>query len=533
MKVSDYMVEIIRNHGVTEMFGIPGVGCGHFMNSMLGTDIKSHLVYNEQGAAFAACGYAQASKKVGFAYTTAGPGGTNLLTGIANAYADSIPVIFMVGEKDLSSLRGERKVRQIASQEVDIVSVTESVTKWSYRVTDKSEIRYVLEKAFYVATSGRPGPVLLDIPSDIARDEVEPNELVGFEIPKAEYPCKEVKRVAELIRKANKPLFLVGNGAKQNGITQEIMEIAINSEIPVVSSLIAFDVYPNSRNYIGFIGLDGALAANKIIDECDLLVTFGSRLNFKQICNDRLKFAKNAQIIRIDCDAEELEYALRDEIRICADIVDFVPILAKELCEKKDSSWLRWCQELKAKSPKRHSLNEIGDKYMDLICKKMPENINITVDVGSHRRWFMTQVEFKEGQGAYQSSGLASMGYALPAAIGTYYANNKNTICIDGDGGIMMNLQELQVINREHLPITVIVFNNSCLGDIMEFQKKVFPGAYFMTTEDSGYLAANYEKIAEAFSMKYYRIDKLDQISEFEFDFSCPQFIEVVIPSNT
>ena len=534
MKVSDFVVSLLEKNGVLDIFGIPGVGCGHFMNSIRTSSITSHLVYNEQGAAFAACGYAQSSGKVGFAYSTAGPGGTNLITGIANAYADSIPTIFMVGEKDISELRGKLKVRQKASQEVDIVNVCKPITKWSIQIQRKEDIKYIFEKAFYLAKSGRPGPVLIDFPSDIARDEINPNLLKPFITPKKQSLKDEVEIIIKSLNAAKAPVLLSGNGVKQTRLTNFILKISSKISAPIVSTLVSTDSFAEVKNYIGFIGMDGDSAANKIVNESDLLITFGARLNFKQIGYKRDNFAQNAKIIRIDADKNELEYRLGTETKICCDLRDLLPLINERINELtvKCSKWLDYCLECKAASFKKPSLNLEGDKLMSLICSKLPCNSDIVVDVGSHRRWFMSQNIFKKGQCFYQSAGLASMGYALPSSIGVYYGSKKKVICIDGDGGIMMNLQELQLIKRECLPIIIIVFNNHALGDIMEFQKKVFDKNYFTTTEDSGYLAADFKRLSDAFGLKYELIKSTEDISKINFESTYSQLIEVIVQSN-
>lgn len=535
MKVSDYMVQFLEQKGIEDIFGIPGVGCGHFMNSMIGSSIKSHLVYHEQAAAFAAGAYAQATRKAGFAYTTAGPGGTNLITGIANAYCDSIPVVFMVGEKDLKSLRGNYHMRQKASQEVDIVAVAAPITKWSYQVGTAEEIRYVLEKAFYLAENGRPGPVLLDIPSDIARAEVDIETLPCFEAPEQADIQDALARTIEELQKAKKPLFLVGNGIKQAGLEAEILEIAKTLNIPIVTTLLCMDLYCGDPQCLGFIGMDGAPAANRAVKECDLLITLGARLNFKQVTENRRNFAADATIIRVDCDPGELEYKIRDEIGICVDLKNYIPELRQIVRELPpyEQLWLEKCEARLKDNLRKGSLNPIGDDFMRVIAKLVPENTEITVDTGSHRRWLMSQFVFKSGQRLYQSAGLASMGYALPAAVGVYYATKKPIVCIDGDGGIMMNLQELQFICREQLPITVIVFNNHCLGDIMEFQKRIFDKRYFTTTEESGYQAADFKRIADAFFMEYCLVQSVDEAEALKLVTGRPQMIEVVVPSNS
>lgn len=533
MKVSDYMASFVEAQGITDVFGVPGVGCGHFMNSLYNTSVKNHLVYNEQGAAFAACGYAQATRNVGFAYSTAGPGGTNLLTGVANAYADSVPTVFMVGEKDLVSLRGDLKIRQKASQEVDITNVAKPITKWSYQIQSKDEMRYVLEKAFYLATHGRRGPILLDIPSDVMREDVNPEELKSYVPSEKSVQQVDLDFIINSLNNAQRPLLLVGNGVKQACLEETISKLALRMNIPMVSTMISFDVFFNYPNHIGYLGMEGDVAANKAVSECDLLLTLGARLNFKQVNNNRETFAKNAKVIRIDCDQDELDYRLRDEAAICAEVEVLIPALEENEGKlvKHDIEWLNKYTSLDTFHQRKPSPNKVGDSFMKEATSYIPENTFITIDVGSHRRWVLSQIEPKKGQQVLQSSGLCTMGYALPAAVGAYYSNKKPVVCIDGDGGIMMNLQELQAVNAGQLPITIFVFNNNCLGDIMEFQKKIFK-QYSLTTVSSGYKAANFKGIAAAFNLQYSEITNIEDFKNVNYQLGKPQLIEVRVPSN-
>lgn len=534
MKTSDYIIQFLEEHGITDVFGYPGVGCGHFMNSMKSSSIKSHMVYHEQAAAFAACSYAQAAHKVGIAYTTAGPGATNLVTGIANAYCDSIPTVFIVGDKDYASLRKSYNVRQLTSQEINIVDITKPVTKMSLMITDEHDIKYYLEKAFYIAQEGRPGPVMLDIPSDIQRANIDVDSLRGFDAPAIPDYSQEVSFILDAFKTAKHPVVLIGNGVKQAELDAMIGDWTIKNNIPVVTTLIANDLLTDHHNVYGFIGMDGNQAANRIVGECDLILTLGARLNFKQVTIHRENFAKNARIIRVDADENELEVALRDETKIVADINYLIPALIKAFNELKTfgKEWIDHCDELKSNEHIQQSKNQVADKIVERISEIVPDGLPITIDVGSHRRWIMTHFHYKPNQRLYQSSGLVSMGYSLPACMGAYHATHKPVICFNGDGGLMMNVQELQSIHRDKLPVTVIVLNNNVLGDIMEFQKKIFDGNYFTTTETTGYESANFELIAKAFGLPYHKVLKVEDLDCITLGTDQPQLIEVVVPSN-
>ena len=294
------------------------------------------------------------------------------------------------------------------------------------------------------------------------------------------------------------------------------------------------DMFTGDPNKLGYIGMDGDITANYAVNNCDVLLSLGARLNFKQVCNNRQTFASKGKLLRVDIDEYELEYGLRDEERICADLNHFVPSLvaALESIKPYDKSWLNELVEKKKQQKQNSSLNVVADSVVEAISMKVPKGTPIATDTGSHRRWVMSHFRFKEGQRLYQSSGLVSMGYSLPASIGLYHATNKHIVCFDGDGGIMMNLQELQYITREQIPITIVVFNNHCLGDIMEFQKKIFKGNYFTTTEETGYQAADFEGLANAFHLPYTRVEDASMIGCIDFTNNKPQFIEVIVPSN-
>lgn len=526
MKVSDYVVSVLEKENVTDIFGIPGVGCGHFTDSLKGSGIRNHIVYHEQGAAFAACAYGQATKNLGVAYATAGPGATNLLTGVANAYVDSVPALYIVGDKDMDSLRGGLDLRQKASQEVDIVGMARPVTKWSCQLTSGREVRRVLEKAIHLARSGRPGPVLLDIPSDIQRMEYVEQE--GF-VPE-QAGAYDASALLEAINAASRPLFLVGGGAKQAGLLGTLREISSAAGIPVAGTIVCDDELYDFENYLGFIGVDGDEGANRAVSACDLLLCLGTRLNIKELGKNRAGFAPQASIIRFDVDPGELEYRVGNERAVLADLRSVLSALSARVGElgRRDV----WCARSIERNYEAATTNRAAFEAMCGLAERIPEDVNISLGIGSHRRWFISSRVMKRSWRLYQSAGLASMGYALPASIGVHCADRRPVVCIDGDGGLMMNVQELQLISRENLPITVVVFNNHCLGEIMEFQKTVFNGNYFGTTGDTGYLAGDFEAIAAAFHLNYQRAGTAGELERLCFDFSGPGLIEVDVPEN-
>ena len=302
------------------------------------------------------------------------------------------------------------------------------------------------------------------------------------------------------------------------------------SGIPVVATLVCDDELFDFDNYIGFYGIDGDNNANKAIKECDLLICFGARMNIKQVGKNRKDFAKQAKIIRFDIDQNELDYRVNNEEIVCEDLKVLIPQLEKN--SKKIIFRNPWIQKDISRSFNINNINDYAFDVMGLVCDKIPENVSISLGIGSHRRWFVSNRIIKNGWRIYQTAGLASMGYSLPASIGLYYATKKPVVSIDGDGGLLMNVQELQLISREQLPINVIVFNNQCLGEIMEFQKTIFNKNYMGTTPETGYQSGNYLKIADAFGLDYKRISSLDEAKTLKLDIYKPTIIEVVVPTN-
>lgn len=537
MKVTDYIIEYIVKQGVTDIFGYPGGVICHFMDSATKytSDINVHINYHEQAAAFAACGYAQEKCEVGVAFSTSGPGATNLVTGIANAYFDSIPVVFFTGQVDTYALKGKLPVRQRGFQETDMVSIVKSITKYAVRVDSPENIRYELEKAFYIAKEGNPGPVLIDLPADVQRADVRVDSLQGY---KGDLSINELSKEADIIlkklREANRPCLLVGNGIKQSGCKKEIKRIVERLQIPTVFSMPAFDTlsYENKYNY-GFIGANGHRYGNFVLGKADLIICLGSRMDLKQVGNDRTKFAAQAEIIRVDIDKNNFQYMVHNnEIQIHADMRLLLPAIEEHITDeiKCSEQWNRVCNEIK-----KTLANYDDEEYISLLknyAESMPDEISMTLDVGQSQVWCAQQIHVKENQSVHMSAGHGTMGYALPAAIGSYYASRKPVVCFNGDGGIQMNIQELQFLAREQLPITVVILNNHALGMIRGFQEANFEANYTQTIEGTGYAVPDFEKIAYAYGMNYKKVLYIDDLSELN-TVQGPSIIEIALPINT
>ena len=534
MKVTDYMIKFLVQHQVTDIYGYPGGCINHLIDSAFKNEnIEAHLVYNEQGAAFSACGYAQKSNKLGVAYATSGPGATNLITGIASAYFDSIPVLFITGQVDSPTKKGDMKLRQRGFQETDVISCVKEITKWAYQISSAEEIKYCLEKAYYVAFEGNPGPVVLDIPNDLQRMDVDIDRLNGFmeTVERKTVNESDIDHIAESIKNARRPVILVGNGVKQNKLNNQLIALAEKTDIPVVSSMIAFDLLPynHALNY-GFIGTNGHRYANFITKKSDLVLVLGNRMSIRSLGMKRELFAPNAKIIRVDVDKEQLNYKVRDDqVEVAADLREALPKLIDKCDRKKNSEWILVCKSIrdKLKNIDKAYPNEIISKISEIV----PDTYDISADIGQNLVWLAQSYKMKEGQTVCMSAGNGPMGYSIPSAIGSFHASGRPVISFCGDGGFMMNIQELQLIKREHIPNKVIVLNNSSLGMIRSWQAR-YMDQYSQTTCDSGYNAPDFEKISDGFDLKYTLIKCKEDLENFSFEEEKPELIEVIIPTE-
>lgn len=538
VKVTDYIIDFLATKGVRHLFGYPGGVICHFIDSLSkNAKISGHITYHEQAAAFAACGYAQEAGGIGVAYATSGPGATNLVTGIANAYYDSIPCLFFTGQVDTYGLKGDLKIRQRGFQETDVVSVVSSITKYAVRVDDPMLIRYELEKAYTIATSDNPGPVLLDLPADVQRAMVDESKLSSFSAPKGESNSARdyAQKICELLKKSNRPCILVGCGVKQSGMQKTMREIIEKLDIPAVFSMPAIDIIPtNHKNNFGFIGANGHRYGNFVLGKSDLILTVGTRLDLKQVGNNRGSFASQAQILRVDVDEDNLAYKVHDdEIQYIIDIRELLPQLADAIKEQVIcfENWRKTAEIIKSR------LDGYDDESYLPILKKFSTKVKndsvITADVGQSEVWIAQQFNFADNQTFHISSGLGSMGYSLPAAIGAYYASKKPVVSFNGDGGIQMNIQELQFLARERIPISVVIINNYSLGMIRGFQEANFAANYQQTTETTGYTCPDFQKIAFAYGINYYCIKNEEDIKEFNHDIENPCIVEIVLPKET
>ena len=543
MKASDYIVKFLISRGVSDVFGYPGGMVTHLMESLSQhqDEIKAHLCYNEQGASFEACGFAQTSGRIGVAYATSGPGATNLITGICDAYFDSIPTLFITGQVNTFESKNGYKVRQRGFQETDIISMVTNVTKYAHYVSSVEDLVESLDKAYEIAMSGRRGPVLLDIPMNIQRGEI-PEELAmthlcpdNCTVNKDENDA-DISFLLPLLSEAKRPVVLLGAGIKQAGITDLASKFIAKTGYPAVTSMTGFDILSDMPNNYGFIGAYGDRVANFVVAKADLVLTIGARLDIRQAGAVREDFAPTAKIIRVDIDDNELSYKIRDnEIDVNMDAGVLLNKLYDMDLPKADSSWTAVCDTIRSKISGLD--DRLPNKIMRKLSEAVPENTVIATDVGQNQVWVSQSFKLKKGQQVLFSGGHGAMGYSLPAAIGAHFGSKMPAVSINGDGGIQMNIQELEFIHRENLPVTVVIFNNSSLGMIRHFQEMYFNGNYAQTLTGSGYSNPHFDKIAQAYGMQYICADGSN-----DYDFSgvtsavkngVPTLVEVIIDEYT
>ena len=542
MKLSDYIVEFMEKKGIRHFFGYQGTMIAHLVDSIeRNPHTENHSCYNEQGAAFAACGYAQAKEECACAYATSGPGAVNLLSGVADAYYDSLPVIFFTGQLNTYEYSGIEGLRQQGFQETDIVAMAKPITKYAVQIRDAEDIVKELNKAYHIAVSGRRGPVLIDLPMNIQRSEVE-NPVYDMSLEEAvpeserEYqtdPSQAEKAVAEIevaLKRAKRPVILMGHGVDNAQSQRALIRFAEKMQIPVITSVLAKSVLPYDHpvNFGCIGGAYGHRYANMIANaKSDLLLCFGISLCTRQIGTKVHEFAKNAEIIRIDIDKHNLQRDIHEngvnEQKFCADTADVIAGLKKIIPVTESegmSEWMVVCNEIKDNlqavddnTPERYPNRMIAD-----LSDMLADTSAIAVDVGQHMVWSYQSFKNHKGQKLLFSGGHGAMGYGLPAAIGAYYATGKPVACICGDGAFQMNIQELQWVKRENIPVKIIVTNNGALGMIRHLQRDYFDCLFAGTSEGCGFSSCEFAKVAKAYGIEAKRMwcdEVKDEAPEF------------------
>lgn len=548
MKLSDYIVKYFYQQGITDYFGYQGTMIAHFIDS-IGKDgrVKNHVFYNEQGAALAAVGYAKVSGKKVCAYATSGPGATNLITGIADAYYDSTPVIFITGQLNSYEYNDIPNLRQYGFQETNIVDIVKPITKYAIQIKDANDIAYVLEKAVFEAYNNRPGPVLIDIPMNIQREEINIDELKHFKVEeqeKIDY-TSIAKSIIEQINKSDRPILLLGNGIQNDTDgNKEINKLVNQLKIPVLYSMMAKSLLADDNPYnFGFMGTAyGQRYANIIgCKKNDLIVSLGCRMNGRTIGLKRKEFNPNAQIIRIDIDENELKFKIHEnDINYKCDVNQLIKEMNQQLNNLKvieKQEWLGVCNTIKEilQNIDNNIPEFLPNKYISIINQYTDKDTNIFADVGQNQIWAAHSIQIKEGQKIVFSGGLGAMGFALPAAIGGCIATKNKTFVIAGDGGLQMNIQELQTLKRENLPITIFVLNNSSLGLIHQQQCDFFDNKFYGACQEGGYDTPEFKNIADAYKLQSYLVHSISELETVlkTYNSNYPTLIEIKLPVGT
>ncbi len=563
MKSSDYIVDFLVSKGVRHIFGYQGTMIAHFVDSICRNDmIENHVCYNEQGAGFAAVGSAKATGSFAVAYATSGPGAANLISAVADAYYDSTPVLFITGQLNTYEYLNIDGLRQNGFQEMDVVSAMQAVTKYSVKIENKDDLRYAFEKAYYMANEGRPGPVLIDLPMDMQRQEIDPSAMKGFDptnepelgnasecaAAQAE-PLEAARLILQALDASEAPLILLGNGIIKNSKAHRlIVKFAEERRIPIITSMLGRDLLPydHDLNYGHIGGGYGHRYANIIAyKKADLIVSLGCSMCKRQTAMRTEKFAERAQIIRVEIDPKELARKVhQNEIGLLCDCNEVINRLA-ELGDEASSNneivihknWADRCSIIRDKLAEFDENCELRmpNKYIEAISECIDDNASICADVGQHQVWVSQSFRVKDGQDLLFSGGHGAMGFALPAAIGAHYGTGKKTVAICGDGAFQMNIQELQWVARENVPITMIVMNNASLGLIRQQQDDIFGGQYSGSGASGGYTTPDFAAVGQAYKINSVQVTSISELREAlnSMDSDAPRLIEVLLDSKT
>lgn len=523
-KLSDYLMDYLSKEGVHHIFMLPGGGCMHLVDSLgKHPNIDYTVNLHEQATAIAVEAYAQYTNDIGVGLVTTGPGGTNAITGVASAWLDSIPCLFISGQVKREDMKGSRGVRQMGFQEIDIVEMVKPITKYAVTVTDPNTILYHLQKALHLAKSGRFGPVWLDIPLDVQAAMINENELLVFD-PK-EIPVhisvdnQKIHDTIELINQSKRPVILVGNGVRLSNAVSLFLEFAQILNIPILTTWKTIDILPEDhRLYIGRPGSIGQRGANFALQNSDLFISIGARLDFGQIGYNHKNFARAAKKIIIDIDESEIGKMMTPiDVAISTDAKVFIQKMMdnQNLIQKRDHKvWLEKCINWKTKYPVVQKSyydqeNYVNDYVLiDLLSNELNSNdLLVPGSSGACSERTMQAFKVKQGIRIFNSEGLGAMGFGLPSAIGGCIASSrKRTICIDGDGGFVLNMQELEVVKRLSLPIKLFILNNSGYASIRITQKNYFQERYVGSNVSSGLTLPDFCKVASSFGIESIRI---------------------------
>lgn len=519
---ADIFFKALREEGVEKIFGYPGGATIKLYEKLYDVDFLEHiLTRHEQGATHAADGYARVSGKVGVVLVTSGPGATNTVTGIANAYMDSVPIVVFTGQVP-SSLIGND-----AFQEADIVGITRPITKHNFLVRDVKELASTIKKAFYLASSGRPGPVLVDLPKDVIADECEYEypatvEIRGYK-PKLKGHKNQIKKAAKIIKNAKRPLLYVGGGVVMANAAKELTKFARSNNIPVTNTLLGLGAFPGTDpQFLGMLGMHGTYYANQAVNHSDVLIAVGARFD-DRVTGKTDTFATEAYKIHIDIDPTAIDKNVLVDLPIVGDAKIIMKDLLEELSDKpREEKWWKQIEEWKQACPLEYKRpdNQLRTQYViERISEKTKGEAIIVSDVGQHQMWVAQYYKFNHPRSHVSSGGLGTMGFSIPAAVGAAFSiKDRPIISINGDGGFQMNMQELITAAYYNLPIKFFIMNNCFLGMVRQWQELFHEEKYSFTDLcDSNPI---FTKIGTALgieSLSTYKPEEVDDILDKAF----------------
>lgn len=524
MKVSDYIADFLYSKGINTVFGYQGGMITHVIDSIGNHKSIDYIqCYHEQTAAIAAEGYAKETGSIGCAVSSSGPGVTNMMTGIADAYFDNVPVLYITGQVNTYEYKYDKPIRQQGFQEMEVASLVSPITKYAKLLDVAEEVPYELEKAFFIAFDGRKGPVLLDIPLNIQRGQIDPGKCKHFVSNYSELCVPSLESFLPLVTKAQHPMLLLGsgcNGNKEKKLLKELLELW---QVPVVTSLMGRSSLTEDYKYhMGMVGSYGNRSANMAVSQADLLIVLGSRLDTRQTGARLDAFIPESTIVHVNEDVNELEsHRLPNRVRVHSKVNAFLQELIATLTVCHLPEMKKWHEFLDDIRSKYNQLCEIA-RFVDnkapylfvnaLNSYTKPGDIVIS-DIGQNQMWVAQTIRLKKEMKYFTSGGLAPMGYAMPTAIGCAFASpSKSIYAICGDGAFHMSTQALGVIAQYNLSVKVIIMNNNSLGMINQFQRLYFDSRFYGTHPTYGFQNPSYEDIAKAYGLEYYKIH-LDDLS--------------------
>lgn len=528
---AEIVVECLKEQGVDTVFGYPG---GTILNVydalyMHSGEIKHILTSHEQGAAHAADGYARATGKVGVCLATSGPGATNLVTGIATAYMDSVPMVAITCNVVLPLLGKD------TFQEVDIAGVTMPITKHGYIVKDVTRLADTIRKAFAIAREGRPGPVLVDITKDVTANTCEYEKVLpASKASSCKYTREDIEKAVELIKASKRPFIYVGGGAVISGAAQEVRKLAELMDSPVCDTLMGKGVMDgHDKRYTGMIGMHGTKASNLGVSECDLLVALGARFSDRVVGNAAM-FASRAKVLHIDIDAAEINKNIKTAASVVGDLKEVLTLINRELTPMEHKEWNYHIKELKEKYPLNYDHHSLSCPYiMEEIDRVTEGKALITTDVGQHQMWAAQYYKYSQPRTFLSSGGLGTMGYGLGACIGAK-VGRPDMVCINiaGDGCFRMNMNELATASRYQIPIIEVVINNHVLGMVRQWQTLFYDKRYSQTVLNDG---VDFCMVAKGLGCEAIKVTKKEEVADAiakAIEMKRPVLIECIIPED-